>query len=139
MKHKAKVGLWFDKQGKPLTDYDQIENLLRDREYVRVARTEVGDYHVSTIWLGLNQSPAFLHDPLPTIFETMIFETAISVSEPLKFGGQIVREGGREYHKSFDYPKEAHDSMRRYCTLEEARSGHEEMVTELTQWLEANK
>lgn len=45
--------------------------LLGDQDYRRVAQHFFGQFHVSTIWLGLDHS--FCSDGPPLIFETMVF------------------------------------------------------------------
>lgn len=59
----------FDRDGKPL-EFMEWAIKMNDAEYKRVARTELGDVLVSTVWLGLNHS---WDDGPPLIFETMIF------------------------------------------------------------------
>jgi len=63
---------YYDKQGNPLTS-EQYMDLLRtiDREYKRVASTQVGDIWISTVWLGLDHQCG---DGPPLIFETMQFD-----------------------------------------------------------------
>lgn len=61
--------LYFDKQGKPLTD-TELDALLRDRHYRRVGLDSVGEVKVSTVWLGVNYNWG---DGAPIIFESMIF------------------------------------------------------------------
>lgn len=91
--------MWYDKDGKPLTDYNQIERLLRDPVYKRVGLTKVGDWQVSTVWLALNQS--FMSIGRPVIFETMAFSEKTGES-----GGE----------------------QERYSTLVEAQAGHKRWV-----------
>jgi hypothetical protein len=75
----------------------------------RVAGTEVGDYWVSTVFLGLNHNWA-LSGP-PVLFETIVF------SEKEDFGSD--------------------EQMARYCTYEEAERGHNRLV-EMLRVLEAD-
>lgn len=119
---------WYDKTGKPLREYDEIESLLRNMDYKRIARTEVGPYYVSTVWLGLDHD--FTHtvdkvNPRPVIFETMVFENELSHNE-----------GSKEFNiKPYDYHKDLGDYTRRYCTLAEASQGHAEVVKEINDTL----
>lgn len=65
---------YFDRDGKPIPD-DYYNTAKHGRKYKwgtekRIGRTVVGDWTVSTVWLGLN------HDYLtgvPVVFETMVF------------------------------------------------------------------
>jgi hypothetical protein len=67
-------GRWFDYDGNPIT-IEEWDRLFRDFERRQVARTELGDVSVSTVWLGLDhRMPPPLSKPgPPLIFETMIF------------------------------------------------------------------
>mgnify|MGYP001589919860 FL=1 len=65
----AEYPLYYDKDGSPL-DWVGWCVRMEDHEYKRVARDEIGDVHVSTVWLGMNHSFSGKH---PLIFETMIF------------------------------------------------------------------
>lgn len=67
---------YFDRDGNPMPDDWWDKKKHGERTYSRwvtekrVARTEVGEFVVSTVWLGLD------HDYLtgrPVIFETMVF------------------------------------------------------------------
>lgn len=128
--------MWYDKTGKPLRDYDKIEKLLEDFEYKRIARTEVGPYFVSTVWLGLDHDFSFTHfdkvNPRPVIFETMVFENAESTMGPLEISGKLVFKGGNKYHESLNVG----DFNSRYSTLEEAEAGHTATVERLKQWIQ---
>lgn len=102
----------FDRQGRPITMRQWGE--LRERgldddghygpnSYVRIGEDDVGEAHISTVWLGMDHGWGF-GDPdnyRPVIFETLVF------------GGKY-----NEY-------------MMRYCTEEEAIKGHQEAVTDL--------
>jgi hypothetical protein len=104
--------MWFDRQGNPISmlRWGELREVGVDAEgrysessYVRVGEDDVGEAHVSTVWLGMDHGFNFDGDPdyRPVIFETMIF------------GGE-------------------HDeAMMRYCTEEEAHRGHIEAVTDL--------
>ena len=62
-------GGYYDKQGNHITM--QQWSVLHNPEYIRVAKTQVRDMEVSTVWLGIDHS--FFADSAPIIFETMIF------------------------------------------------------------------
>lgn len=61
---------WLDKDQNPL-DADEFVKLSRDREYARVARTEIDSCTVSTVWTGVNMSGP---DRGPGIFETAVLD-----------------------------------------------------------------
>lgn len=65
----------------------------------RVASTRVGPWWVSTVFLGIDHN--FGPSGPPVLFESMVF---------------------REDHRGRDF------DSRRYCTYEEAKKGHEELV-----------
>jgi hypothetical protein len=104
--------LYFDRQGQPIT----LAGWARLREhghpdygpgpmhYKVVARTTVGAYLVSTVWLGIDMSfTPWIHGGPVVIFETMVF---------------LAGEGP------------AHDfDLDRYCTEQQALDGHRDMVT----------
>jgi hypothetical protein len=60
----------FDRDGKPISLSNWTAKLENDH-YRQVAWTEVGDYRVSTIWLGLDYS---FGGNNPLIFETVVFD-----------------------------------------------------------------
>jgi hypothetical protein len=62
-----------------------------------VARTAVNGAEVSTVFLGMNHNFGFSNDDKPVLWETLVF------------GGDLDGE------------------MERYCTLDEAKAGHERM------------
>lgn len=90
------------------------------RKARRIEWTEVGDYNVSTVFLGLDYS--FSVDPhrKPVLFETMVFEKK-ETAEDL-FGKP------HTFHKSVD------DFGERYYTIEEAREGHNKIVEEVKKY-----
>jgi hypothetical protein len=62
---------YYDKHGLPV-EMLAWASLFGDMEYRRVGSTEVGEYWVSTVWLGIDHSWGFGDAPL--IFETMVFK-----------------------------------------------------------------
>ena len=67
---------FYDRDGKPMPD-DWYNLDKHGRQYIdsyaaskRVASTEVGELHVSTVWLGLDHG---FREGQTLIFETMIF------------------------------------------------------------------
>lgn len=70
--------LFYDRDGQPLTDFAEIERLLTNDEYRRVAYTTLAESgrpaevcEVSTVWVGINRR--LVGDGPPLIFETMTF------------------------------------------------------------------
>lgn len=62
---------YYDREGRPIEQDEWIELFGRDNwDYKRVAATEVGQIHVSTVWLGMDHN--WGGGP-PLIFETMAF------------------------------------------------------------------
>lgn len=100
------MSLYFDRQGQPMSLAEWRADMeTADRT---VAKTEVGSFLVSTVWLGLNHG--FGGGP-PIIFETMVFEA--------ERGGDGLRE--------------CLDWQERYSTEAEALEGHARAVA----WVEA--
>lgn len=106
---------WYGRDGKPLVDtpvgskkwheqVGEVEKLLTNKKYKVVKQEDVGDYWVSTVWLGIDHSfiPTDEPNPRPLIFETMVFNK--------KKSGYLDLD------------------MDRYATEEEAIKGHERMV-----------
>ena len=94
---------YFDRQGKPL-ELMEWSRLCDDDNYKIVKQEWVGDYFVSTVWIGLNMNIWKGHK---LIFETMIFpkdKIDLLKDDPL-----------------FEYQD-------RYATEEQALIGHEEAV-----------
>ena len=75
----AETSIFFDMDGKPI-DAGEFRRLFAGKE--RLLKQEmVGDYWVSTVWLGLDHG--FRPDPAaPLIFETMVFD-----AKPTKIAG----------------------------------------------------
>lgn len=63
-------GLFYDRDGEPITEARYRELFWHTPDYKVICQTDVGEYQVSTIWLGINYN-AFNGRPL--IFETMVF------------------------------------------------------------------
>lgn len=95
---------YYDRDGRPI-DLWTFARLCDDRAYRRIGLTRITsatapdvDFRVSTIWLGTDHSFGFTD--CPVLFETMIL-------------------GGTEDQNQTTY---------RWCTEEEARAGHAEIV-----------
>lgn len=89
---------------------DEMEVLLRNNEYRIVKQDIVGDYSVSTVWLGVPE------DMGTRYFETCVFKCL--EKDPLKV----------------DYSEEL--DCRRYENISQAEVGHAEMVKK---WREKQK
>lgn len=100
---------WYILKGEEIVPSDIVEysKWYSERDIDRIiAKTNIGDAQVSTVFLGLDHGMGTALDGefLPVLFETMIF-------------------GGK------------HDQLQtRYHTLEEARSGHEALVNKLKRY-----
>ncbi len=89
---------YYDRAGLPIEDLHEWARKFEDRDYKRVALTELPDgKEVSTVWLGLDHQWG---EGPPLIFETMVFPP----------GSRIELDAER------------------YSTLEEAQAGHDAMV-----------
>src|SRR4051794_15289386 len=103
---------WYDRDGNPMRMED-FGRLKADQEYSCVGVTEMGPYFVSTVWLGLDHN--FWGGP-PLIFETMVF-TSSAVRERMEGVPFEECEPLRDF------------TCERYATWDEAKKGHDEMVT----------
>jgi len=93
----------YDKYGVPIS-LGQYVALFEDRDYRRVAWTDLGAVQISTVWLGIDHN--FGQTGSPVIFETMIFGLLADLDLTDR-------------------------TQWRYSTLEEAQSGHEQVVAEV--------
>jgi hypothetical protein len=64
-------GMLYDLDGNPITFREWGEIREGGPDAIRIARTEIGEMYVSTVWLGLDHSYGFEGPPM--IFETLIF------------------------------------------------------------------
>jgi len=72
MGFKTNMGLYFDRQGKPISLEDWASK-FGDRGYKTVAYLQEGDILISTVWLGLAHGFGFGFGKRPLIFESMVF------------------------------------------------------------------
>lgn len=94
---------YYDRQGN-IIDMETFARLHEDINYKRVLETTVGHLWVSTVWLGIDHG--FVvdgEDRKPVIFETMVFN----------------QRGDEPW---------SDEICVRYCTEEDARRGHQEVV-----------
>lgn len=116
----------YDREGEPITmrQWTQLRHLHPD--YYRVASDEVGAYHVSTVWLGIDHG---FGNSRPVIFETMVFASELSYSEASEpftdemTGVEFPGFPEYTYHEDFD--------QRRYYTEEQALAGHAELCEQI--------
>lgn len=102
--------VYRDKLGRPI-ETDELDLLLRNREYVVVKQDVVNNYFVSTIWLGV---PFGLGIGAHQYFETIVFDIPPTIKDPYKTTGEILE-------------------IYRYHNLVEAEAGHEEVIKEWKQ------
>jgi hypothetical protein len=93
--------MYYDKKGKKISIHEWAE-LFEDMKYRKIGDTYVGNYHISTVWLGINHYIFSENDEYKLIFETMIF--------------------------CEDKEDGLCNWMERYSTLEEALEGHENAI-----------
>lgn len=63
----------YDRSGQPIS-LRRWATLMEDRAYKTIAKTWVGAYEVSTVWLGIDMSFGWMgRDGHPLQFETMVF------------------------------------------------------------------
>jgi hypothetical protein len=103
---------FFNRQGEPIS-LEMWGQLCEDDDYRQVARTQVGRYDVSTVWIGLNHQ--WWPGMMPLFFETMVFDTAVNKSAP-----QFPELG--IFHPAVD------ELTRRYPTEQDALLGHDAVV-----------
>lgn len=108
----------------PLETYDAIRVAFEDGSRI-VEQTKVGDYLVSTVFLGLDHSFGFSR---PLYFETMIFMNGPDFETAMERFRQ-----GRADENPFQYYQV------RYETSAEAKAGHEEAIDFLKASLEETK
>lgn len=96
---------YYNRDGEPISAQTWA-GLNRNEEYQRLAHTHVGNYLVSTIWLGIDMG--FSGTGKPIIFETMVFDQGPGSKRPWNDLEQ-----------------------RRYATEEEALAGHAALVEEV--------
>lgn len=114
--------MYFDRVGNPI-DTGRWLDLNDDLGYKVVRATEVGGvWRVSTVWMGIDH--AIVGPPL--IFETMVFELALS-------NGYMAPFAGLEGH-AYSYYASVMDGLQlRYRTETEAIAGHEAVVASARQ------
>lgn len=126
-------GGYYDRSGNPISfrDWARISHWdeKNDRQYKIVKQEYVGNYWVSTVWLGLDHG---FGRGAPLIFETMVFNHSPEIPEPPPFPSDRFEPDSDEWKEFFeDFPEQTQSTdvdARRYSTLEQAIEGHREMV-----------
>ena len=120
--------LYYDIEGEPLTmrEWTRLWG-SPDHFYRRIAWTETILFHVSTVWLGLDHRFGGItvrkaDEPYrPIIFESMVFDNAISVSRQRE---GFTDEESRIHFPPFpDFYYHREQEQRRYETIEQALDG----------------
>lgn len=98
--------LYFDREGKPIR-LEEWADHMEDADYRRIGQTQVGEWRVSTVWIGLNGGFGVV--PVG-IFETAVFR---------------VSNGTRD---------DRDEISKRYSTEAEALLGHDAVVAIVSDW-----
>lgn len=116
-----KVGLgrspYYDRQGLPVPIGEWVRRLEAQGDYPLIAQDNVGNFLVSTVWLGMDHS---LGGGPPLIFETMLLPARDG--KPLPPG---------EWPEDDDGSDLSSGRIWRYSTEEDARAGHESVLARL--------
>lgn len=110
----------LDEHGNPQKEHDLLKwaQWLETAGQKRVvARTEVGKYYVSTVFLAMDYD--LMGHGKPILYETMVFENEAKKEEI--FGREMMAHHDLSGDEFFD----------RYSTREEAERGHERIVEEV--------
>jgi hypothetical protein len=122
----TKKGRYYDRRGNQISFRESSMLWALDEKYRIIKQEYVGDYWVSTVWLGLDHS--FGHGP-PLIFETMVFNHTLPKPPRPPTNMEI---GSPEMEQWLeDYPEQTSASdldMERYSTESDALEGHARMV-----------
>lgn len=101
--HESMLGM-FDKNSDPIT-IEEWGRLQEDDAYFRIGSTYVGEWWISTVWIGINMNYARKGPPI--LFESMVFWTGTQ---------------GDKRRVSTEYTG-------RYATVREAELGHAQIVS----------
>ncbi len=107
---------FYDRQGKVIT-LEEYGMLMADFGYKSIGYDLIGDFLVSTAWLGANHN--FSDDSDPLIFETMIFESGGPTTAPHPVPHPPTATSS---------PWQFDNYQTRYATEEEAIVGHAEAI-----------
>lgn len=133
---------YYDRQGNPMT-LEQWAKTFEDPNSKRVAETTIGDWWVSTVWLGLDHGFESLFerddDPepyRPVIFETMIFYRHPEAPIVRRVGGMDELDERIAAHNAaletlHPELQELDQTWQRYHTEEEALAGHDRTCVDL--------
>lgn len=110
---------YYDKNGVPIS-MGEWARRTEDLKYKQVAVTNFGPIMVSTVWLGMDHGfSRFAPDDADVDRRPVIFESLIFVADPDE--KRWPWTANPDKHELAGY-------QRRYCTLEEAITGHDELV-----------
>lgn len=115
--------LYYDKDGKPITDTLEWAKKFEDREYRKVGYTKLTNtVLVSTVWLGLDHD--FLEEGAPIIFETMVFVDGTCTDQKRYSTLEQAKEGHRKLVKEYRGNIENCfiNIMKKFPKLEDART-----------------
>ena len=111
MKLPYKLERTYDREGRLLSWDEYLDMKYHDPEYRRIGSDMIGDFWVSTVWLGIDHDLSGQGPPL--IFETMVFTGPKDprAADPRPLGEDVYQQ--------------------RYATEAEARAGHAAVVAAL--------
>lgn len=84
---------YYDTYGNVITMIEWADLYLKDDHRPVVAKTQVGEIEVSTVWLGINHNWG---DGPPLIFETMIFPRSEIPAYCVRYSTYAEAEHGHE-------------------------------------------
>ena len=67
------MSLFYDRQGRPIENTHEWALLFEDLDYRVLQQTTIGEYWISTVWVGIDMSLSY-DEPRPAIFETLILK-----------------------------------------------------------------
>jgi len=119
---------YFDRKGNPISMRDWTR-LWDNFEYRSVGHTIVGDYEVSTVWLGLDHGWGRSR----RIFETMVFRTSapdFHLFEHLPEDWDIAKDGipDEVWDERPEVTRYTDLDCERYATEKQALAGHKKIV-----------
>lgn len=88
------VASHYDRDSNPISMRTWLRlRSLPFEDYCRVAQTEIGEYRVSTVWIGLDYT---IPPHPPMIFETMVFKGDASDLDCIRYSTWEQAEEGHE-------------------------------------------
>lgn len=105
--------MYFDREGQPINATEWAE-IWRTPGARQIGLTTIGEWNVSTVWLGIDHGMLLHGRNQPVIFETMVFYT-----------GTLDEEQMHPELRGLD------QACIRYCTAAEAEAGHDRTCVDL--------